>query len=300
MKNEFQKLVDRELSGLCWNERMRQRVLHSLNEEEKPVKKKMTVGMALALVLVLAGSLAVAAGMMFSPRYDTLKLADDALYDAYGISDELLPFFGRVLNETEGIVTYRGMENLRSVTGDYTVTIANGKGTAKWSLDGIAGGWNAEKLAEVNEICKKQGGFAEVISMAHVDEEKYHLSASEASEMHLPTEEDILALMEKQDKESEIVKQAAKLTVAEMDQTGRAALKERFGLNDQQIANMELEDDSCTWYIKNDQKLFSLYYWLWQNETEWVEGNGIYMVDVNVETGAVEEIYYDNALLGNG
>lgn len=300
MKNEFQKLVDRELSGLCWNERMRQRVLHSLNEEEKPVKKKMTVGMALALVLVLAGSLAVAAGMMFSPRYDTLKLADDALYDAYGISDELLPFFGRVLNETEGIVTYRGMENLRSVTGDYTVIIENGKGTAKWSLDGIAGGWNAEKLAEVNEICKKQGGFAEVISMARVDEEKYHLSASEASEMHLPTEEDILALMEKQDKESEIVKQAAKLTVAEMDQTGRAALKERFGLNDQQIANMELEDDSCTWYIKNDQKLFSLYYWLWQNETEWVEGNGIYMVDINVETGAVEEIYYDSALLGNG
>ena len=44
MKNEFQKLVDRELSGLCWNERMRQKVLHALDEEEKPVKKKMTVG----------------------------------------------------------------------------------------------------------------------------------------------------------------------------------------------------------------------------------------------------------------
>ena len=300
MKNEFQKLVDHELSGLCWNERMRQKVLHSLNEEEKPVKKKMTVGMVLALVLVLAGSLALAAGMMFSPRYDILKLADDALYDTYGISDDLLPFFGRVLNETEGIVTYRGMEDLRSVTGDYTVTIENGKTTAKWSLDGIAGGWNAEKLAEINEICKQQEGYAEVISLARTDEEKYHLSAYEAPEMHLPAEEDTLALMEKLEKESEIVKQAAKLTVTEMDQTGRAALKERFGLNDKQITNMKLEDGSCTWYMKNDQKLFSLYYWLWQDETEWVEGNGIYIVDVNVETGAVEEIYYDNALLGNG
>ena len=73
MRNEFQKLVDRELSGLCWNERMRQKTLRSLKKEDKPVKKKMTVGMALTLVMVLVGSLALAAGLMFSPRYDQLK-----------------------------------------------------------------------------------------------------------------------------------------------------------------------------------------------------------------------------------
>lgn len=300
MKNEFQKLVDRELSGLCWNERMRQSVLHSVNKEEKPVKKKMTVGMVFALVLVLVGSLAIAAGMMFSPRYDTLKLADDALFDAYGISDDLLPFFSRTLNETDGIVAYRGMEDLRSVTGDYTVNIKSGKPTVKWSLDGVAGGWNAEKLAEVNEICKKEGGFAEAISMARADEETFDLAASEESEKPLPVEEDVLALMEKQEMESEIVKQAAELTVDEMDQIGRAALKERFCLSDQQITKLQLENDSCAWYMKNGQNLLSLYYWLWQDESEWVKGNGIYIVDVNVETGAVEEIYYDNGLLGNG
>ena len=300
MKNEFQKLVDHELSGLQWDERTRQRVLHAIPEEEKPVKKKMTVGMVFALVLVLAGSLAVAAGMMFSPRYDALKLADDALYEAYGISDDLLPFFGRVLNETDGIVTYRGMEDLRSVVGDYTVTLSNGKTTVEWSLDGITGGWNAEKLVEVNEICKKQGSYAEVISMARADEEKYQLSFLERAERHLPSEEEIAEMMAKQERESEIVKQAAKLTPDEMDMTGRAALKERFGLNERQLAKLQLENDSCTWYIKNGQKLFSLYYWLWQDENEWVEGNGIYIVDVNVETGAVEEIYYDNGLLGNG
>lgn len=297
MKNDFQKLVDRELSGLCWNERMRQKVLHSLDEEEKPVKKKMTVGMAVALALVLVGSLAVAAGMMFSPRYDALKMADDALHEAYGISDDLLPFFGRVLSESEGIVTYQSMEDLRSVIGDYTVTLENGKATAKWSLDGAEGAWNAEKLAEINEICKRQGGYAEVYAMARADEVKYHFADSD---MQPPAEEDILALMDRQEKESEVVKAAAKLTASEMDQTGRAALKERFGLNDQQIAKLQLEDDSCAWYIKNGQNLFSLYYWLWQDESEWVEGNGIYIVDVNVETGAVEEIIYDNGLLGNG
>lgn len=300
MKNEFQKLVDRELSGLCWNECMRQKVLRSLEKEEKLVKRKMTVGMALALVLVLVGSLALAAGMMFSPRYDTLKLADDAMLDTYGISDDLLPFFWRELNETEGVVTYRGMEDLQSVTGNYIVTIENGKATAKWSLDGKEGGWNAKKLVEINEICKQQGGYSEAIAMARADAEKYQLSEANASEMELPSEEEILAMMEKQEKESEIVKQSAKLTVGEMDQTACAALKERFDLTDQQIAKLELKEESCAWYIKNDRKLYSLYYWLWQSETEWVEDNGVYIVDVNVETGAVEEIYYDNALLGNG
>ena len=299
MKNEFQELVDRELSGLCWDERMRRQVLHSVEMEEKPVKKKMTVGMVLALILVLLGSLAVAGGV-FSNRYNTLKLADEAMYEAYGISDDLLPFFGRELNEKKGIVTYRGMEDLRNVIGDYTVTIRNGEAKAKWSLDDAEGAWNAEKLTEINEICKQQDGYSEVIAMVRADEGKYQLSASEIAEENQLNGEDMFALMEKQKKEAEIVKRAAKLTVDEMEQTGRSVIKERFGLNDLQAANLELAEESCAWLIKKDQKLFSLYYWLWQSEGEWVDGNGIYIVEINVETGAVEEIYYDNALLGNG
>ena len=151
MKNDFQRLVDRELSGLCWNERMRQKVLHSLEKEDKPVKKKMTVAMALTLVMVLVGSLALAAGLMFSPRYDQLKAADDALLEAYGISDDLLPFFNRKLNEETGVVTYYGMEDLQSVTGNYIVSITDGKAEVAWTLDGMEGGWNAEKLAEINK-----------------------------------------------------------------------------------------------------------------------------------------------------
>ena len=300
MKNELQKLVDQELSELLWDERMRQTVLHSLEKEEKSVKRKMTVSMILALVLVLVGSLAVAAGMMFSPRYDTLKLADDALFDNYGISDDLLPFFSRSLNETEGTVIYRGMEDLRNVTGYYTVSFRNGVTEVEWSLEGVNGGWNAEKLAEINEICKKQDGYAEANAMARADEEKYHLSASEDSAMRGPSEEALNALMEEQEREKVLVQQAAKWTVSEMDQTGRAAVKERFALSEHQIDQMHLEEGSCAWYIKDDQKLFSLYYWLWQNETEWVEGNGSYILDVNVETGEVEEIIYDTGLLGNG
>ena len=37
--NDFQELVDQNLSGLVWDERKRQRVLHAVSEEEKPVRK---------------------------------------------------------------------------------------------------------------------------------------------------------------------------------------------------------------------------------------------------------------------
>ncbi len=298
MKNEFQKLVDRELSGLCWNERMRQKTLRSLEKEDKPVKKKMTVAMALTLAMVLVGSLALAAGLMFSPRYDQLKAADDALQEAYGISDDLLPFFNRKLNEETGVVTYYGMEDLQSVTGNYIVSITGGKAKVAWTLDGMEGGWNAEKLAEINTLCKEEGGYATAVLMAREDAEKHQLSGVDNSQFL--AEKDFLAMQEQQNRDREIVKQAAKKATAEMDQTARAAIKERFGLTDDQLSMMKLEEDSCEWYIKNDRKLYSLYYWLWQSETGWMEGNGVYIVDVNVETGAVEEIFYDNGLLGNG
>ncbi len=298
MKNDFQKLVDRELSGLCWNERMRQKVLHSLEKEDKPVKKKMTVAMALTLVMVLVGSLALAAGLMFSPRYDQLKAADDALLEAYGISDDLLPFFNRKLNEETGVVTYYGMEDLQSVTGNYIVSITDGKAEVAWTLDGMEGGWNAEKLAEINTLCKQEGGYATAVLMAREDAEKYQLSSMDDSVFL--AEKDFLAMQEQLNRDREIVKQAAKKATAEMDQAARAAIKERFGLTDDQLSMMKLEEDSCEWYIKSDRKLYSLYYWLWQSETGWMEGNGVYIVDVNVETGAVEEIFYDNGLLGNG
>lgn len=301
MKNEFQKLVDRELSGLCWDERMRQKVLHALEKEEIPVKRKMTVGMAVALILVLVGSLALATGMMFSSQYDAMKLADDAMLETYGITDELLPFFWRELTEENGIITftYRGMEDLQSVTGDYRVTIEKGKATAKWSLDDVEGGWNAEKLAEINAICKQQDGYGEAIALAKADIEKYQLPAAENVD-EMPSEEKIIARMQQCEKDAAVAMQAARLTADEMDQTGRAALKERFGLTDQQIARLELVEESCDWYVQDEQKLFSLYYWLGQSEEGWTESDGIYIVDVNVETGAVEKIVYDTGLLGNG
>ena len=129
MKNEFQKLVDHELSGLCWNERMRQEVLHAIAKEEQPMKRKMSFALAMLLVLLAAGSFALAAGLMFSPRYDAVKLADQALRETYGITDELIPFFHRTTKEENQstIVSYTGLPFFEGVLGDYTVTVQKDK-----------------------------------------------------------------------------------------------------------------------------------------------------------------------------
>ncbi len=60
-RNPFQQLVDRNLSGLQWNERRKQKVLHATEQERRPIyMKKKTMIVALALVLCMTTSVALA------------------------------------------------------------------------------------------------------------------------------------------------------------------------------------------------------------------------------------------------
>ena len=70
MKNhEFQELVDQNLSGLVWVERKRQKVLHAISEEEKPVKKISTTLVLIAVIVCLSVT-ALAAGLILSSNVD--------------------------------------------------------------------------------------------------------------------------------------------------------------------------------------------------------------------------------------
>ena len=86
MKNhEFQELVDQNLSGLVWDERRRSKVLCAVSEEERPVRKISMTFVLVAAILCLTVS-ALAAGLVFSPKVDAAKLADEALLEEYGIT----------------------------------------------------------------------------------------------------------------------------------------------------------------------------------------------------------------------
>ena len=105
---------------------------------------------------------------------------------------------------------------------------------------------------------------------------------------------------------------AAKLTEEEMIEIARQAVISVYGLTDEQMAMMgtdeEIREESTYWML-DGKPVYSVWFWLLQDTTEYddpsvfpefTEKDGIYTVDVNVETGVIEEIYYESGMGGNG
>ena len=53
--------------------------------------------------------------------------------------------------------------------------------------------------------------------------------------------------------------------------------------------------------MEGDAPIITEYFWLWQGDGEaFTEGNGLYAVEINAQTGVIEEVRYDSGLNGNG
>ena len=138
MKHEdFRELVDRRLSGLVWDEASRRKVLNAVREEEKPMKKKVSFTVVLALAVLCVAAVAIAEGLMFSPRYSAVRLANQAMEQQYGITPDILSLFYRQV-EQHGLPAEQ--------MGEYTVEVKDNRAKASWSNDGkdTSGGLKAE------------------------------------------------------------------------------------------------------------------------------------------------------------
>lgn len=96
------------------------------------------MGLVLAVALLLIAATALAVGLIFSPRYDASKLANEAMLNQYGISAKMMTVFHREAthNDDESItVSYASVEGVQQL-GVYTVTVKDGKAEAVWSHDG--------------------------------------------------------------------------------------------------------------------------------------------------------------------
>ena len=297
-KSEFQQLVDHELSNVYWDERCKQQVYHELTGRKKIQMKKRTA-LIFAMVLLLTVSLALAAGIQYSQKYDAQKLAEKTLLNNYGITDEMLTFFSRqIVQEKDTIIlTYRGMNDFDDLLGTYTIKIQNGKVDAEWNMKAVLYAWGSEKLQYAVEMCKKEGGYAQLVKEANQDRQSVGVKHSRAAQQ---TEEEIALLMEKQQRDAETAKALAQLEWAEIDHLARKAIQERYGLSDAQLSLLELVEESSWWKLQQDAPIAEPYYWLTQQEGEWTEGDGIYIVEVNAETGTIEGIVYDSGIAGNG
>ena len=279
---------------------------------------KVTAKLALTMMvaLVLMATTAVAATLLFSPRYDALQLANQALLEKYGITEEMQPGLIHTIIEMEGktVVTYEVVESTvmrENRFGTYTVTVVDGKAEAAWSMDGMdtAGGlespaWGSEQLLMYVQNYARVGSYMESHGMLQ--------NASFDEALFRQQEE-----QREQDKATALG--MAKITLEDADAIGRDAVTMRYGLTEQQAASLVRFDgsdpdgysDESTYEIVDGRPLVNLFFHLTQKPGhtredgcyepgEWAEKDGIYAVTINLLDGAVEDICYDTGLMGNG
>ena len=96
-----------------------------------------------------------------------------------------------------------------------------------------------------------------------------------------------------------------KLTEAEMIDLARQAVVSVYGLSENQVALMKCPQniEEYRYYnMRNGIPVYSVWFYLTQNQSDasgYTEKDGIYIIDVNVETGMIESTVYDPGLGAN-
>lgn len=311
LKAYVHRKLDTQLSFLDSRPSQRPEILRRIEEEkgEIKMKKKVPVALVCALLIMLVTVTALAAGLTFSSRYDVKRVAIDALKDTYGITDEMLAIFYIDVSEQDGtgtqVITFSPIEQdtvYAQRVGVYTVTVKNRHPVASWSLDGQPIGKGIDSpVYGPEQLQALLDDYSNVM---------IHLAASDTAPSVTPAP---TPFMDEADKDPDAIAQAwaeqrdrieahAQLSISECCDLAITALKEEYNLTDAQTAKFKRWDDEYDTYFKEDgdQPIVMLMFRLKQNEDTFTEKDGQYWVDVNMDTGVIEDIVYDSGLLGNG
>lgn len=323
MKNhEFQELVDRNLSELVWDERKRQCVLNAISEEEKPVKKLSTTFILVAAILCISVT-ALAAGLIFSQKYDAGKVANKAMETQYGITAELLSLFHRSVEENaDGTFTviYEAPQAdfPTEQMGDYSVLVKGDQAVITWSNEGkdTNGGLMAEAFGAEQLRLLSHDYANSMQTLLDAGKIGPKTSASATSNPRLQgeiewTEEDQAeadrALAEAAATEEERLSDisraeaACSLTVERATIMARDAIVQEYKLTGEQAEKLNHEPGSTYITYQDDQPLVHLLFWLWQREGDaFTEKDGQYWVTINLKQELIDDIIYDSGLAGNG
>ena len=326
MKNDeaMRKIVRREFdAGFSFlNEQpsLRPEILKRI-KGERVVKRKISVALVFALVAALAAVTALAATLNFSTNYDVKRAALDALEEKYGVTEEMMTVLHVELGEIDEngaqTVTFTPVEGAYADrAGEYAVTVQGGKATASWSHDGEEIGEGMESpvygAQQLKLLCTNYGEV-----MAYLLAENGGESIEPAVTPAWPEVGDIETYMANQQKEWEERKAAAlaaaKLSIEECKALAIEAIRGEYALTDAQMQKLVafvdewgLDDrDAMDFAFEDGHPVVSMLFGLFQSETigvseDWSEKDGQYWVDVNMDTGVIENILYDSMLASNG
>ena len=259
-KESLRSAMDRRLSFLDELPSCRAALYHRIAQEEAPVmKKKLSVGLVFAIILVLITVAALAAGLLISPRVSASRTADIALKDQYGITEEMQTFFFREeepLEDGSFRVTYTGVYGLDYVLGTYTALVKDGRAEISWSREGadVSGGyeadaWGVEQLKQMMTDAAKDDRLsytqkAAEIAKKHnvtydVPAETPETAPTDIPDDHELTLEDIDRLNQREAEKSSAL-EARKLSEDEMIAIGREFIISSYNLNEEQVSRLEL------------------------------------------------------------
>lgn len=299
-------LLNEELATVEWSQRDTLAVLRTAPKGGyRSMKATTKLALTMMLALVLMATTALAATLLFSPRYDALQLADQALLEEYGITEAMQPALHHTIAEADGtvIVTYEMVESVvmsENRFGVYTVTVVNGKADAVWSMDGLStdGGLDAPAWGSEQLLMYVQD-YAAVTSYM----ESHGMLQNAPMVTPAPP-----GMPDKWEQDKQTALSMAQITLGEAAEIGKEAVAIRYSLTEQQTAMLVryTDDDASgfcdesTYEIVDNRTLVNLFFHLAQNPGEWAEKDGTYVVTVNLLDGTVEDISYDNGLMGNG
>ncbi len=307
MKTDFRQLVDRDLSGLRWDEERQARVLASLEPKGgTSVKRKMTMSLAFALVLMMMASVALAAVVLnYSPQAKALTMARNAVIETYGLTHTTLGLFTYDMSMTEGqtvIVFHSDVvdEQGEHLAGEYTVTIPDGGApVAVWSHDDVdpaiwqSGDMNApvwgQPQLETFLQDKTNGGTVDYNAVLDDGAVTYSMNTPEP-----PAMEGDGPIVEFETIEiAQVTPGPDELTETAVIELAREALMESFGLSEGEAARIDFF--SCVLQQFGDYKprTWQINAYLNQDGYDW----NMY-VNLDAETGEILDIGMSTG--GNG
>lgn len=303
MKNEFQQLVDRRLSGLQWDERRARRVLAALESEGGTImKRKLTLSIALVTVIVLMASVALAAvTLIYSPSASALNQARNALIEQYGLTHTTLGLFTHSLSMDGDTITFTFADDLMASyggnAGDYTVTLRDGEVIASWTHDEADPAlWQSGDLdapiwgqPQLEAILRERTLAGTAIGESDCDDSGVTYEFASSTPAPAPAETPELVPIEI----APVTPAPGELTEAEALAIVRAALMETFGLTEDDIANTDFF--RCELMQVGDYPLrhWSVNAWCQKDGFDW----NMY-VEIDASTGEITAIVMQTG--GNG
>ena len=302
-RKAFHTAIDTALSGLRENPFLYQRVIAQESRKDGIiVKKRLSVGLVMAIVLMLITVTALAAGIIFAKRVPATEIADQALLQTYGITGQMQSLFTRKTAEGEGgttVVTYEGRESLAYVLGKYTVVV-DGQ-TVKniyWSHDGedTSGGleasaWGKDQLDEILRIDPETGKQAQLLTFDPYIDRINREHGFDYEAYWEEDEDEYVVVLEGEDVQKAKERQA--FSAHEFVQIAKEAVGVRYHLTSQQISLMSIDTDENSAYVLLDGTLcYRCWIIVGELSTEETEQDGAYTVYLNLETGVVEDIQF--------